>query len=185
MTKRKGQLKLGAFLYPTGHHVAAWRHPDAWAGDELSHYVQLARLAEAAKFDAIFFADSVAARLKTIEAASRKAHNGVALFEPLTLLAALSMATSHIGLIATASTSFSEPFNIARQFASIDHLSGGRAGWNLVTSSDTGAAFNFGHAAPIAHGDRYDRAEEFADVVLGLWDSWAPDAFSRDRESGR
>jgi len=185
MAKRKGQLKLGAFLYFSGHHVAAWRHPDATAGDELSHYVDFARRAEAAKFDAVFFADSVAVRLKNIEAASRKAHNGVSLFEPLTLLAALSAVTSRIGLVATASTSFSEPYNIARQFASIDHLSGGRAGWNLVTSSDTDAALNFGHSAGISHADRYERAEEFADVVLGLWDSWAPDAFLRDRESGR
>ncbi len=150
MGRRKGQLRLGAFLYFSGHHVAAWRHPDAWAGDELKHYVDFARIAEAAKFDAVFLADSVAVRLRNKEAASRKAHNGVGLFEPLTLLSALSVATSRIGLIATASTSFSEPFNLARQFASIDHLSGGRAGWNLVTSSDTDAAFNFGHAAPIA-----------------------------------
>lgn len=185
MQKREGSLKLGAFLYFTGHHVAAWRHPEAWAGDRLKHYVDFTRLAEAAKFDAVFFADGVDVRLRNVEAASRKAHSGVSLFEPLTLLSALATATENIGLIATASTSFTEPYNLARQFASIDHLSGGRAGWNLVTSSDPDAAFNFGHAAPIPHSERYRRAEEFADVVLGLWDSWEDDAFLRDRSSGR
>jgi len=185
MAKREGQLKLGAFLYFTGHHVAAWRHPEAWAGDQLKHFIDFARLAEAAKFDAVFFADGVDVRLRNVEAASRKAHSGVSLFEPLTLLSALAVVTEKIGLVATASTSFTEPYNLARQFASIDHLSHGRAGWNLVTSSDPDAAFNFGHVAPIPHADRYQRAEEFADVVLGLWDSWEDDAFVRDRESGR
>ena len=185
MTRRKGQLKLGAFLYFSGHHVAAWRHPEAWAGDQLNHYVDFARMAEAAKFDAVFLADGVGVRLRNVEAASHKAHSGVALFEPLTLLSALSVATQRIGLVATASTSFTEPYNLARQFASIDHLSGGRAGWNLVTSADPDAAYNFGHVAPIPHADRYERAEEFADVVLGLWDSWEDDAFLRDRASGR
>ncbi|MER8975458.1 MULTISPECIES: LLM class flavin-dependent oxidoreductase [unclassified Mesorhizobium] len=185
MASRKDKLKLGAFLLFTGHHVAAWRHPEAGEGTSLNDYVELARLAEAAKFDTIFFADGVAARLKDLEAASRKAHSGVYPFEPITLLSALSAVTRNIGLIATASTSFSDPYNLARQFASLDHLSGGRAGWNLVTSSDPEAAFNFGHETHIQHGERYDRAEEFADVVLGLWDSWEDDAFRRDRASGR
>lgn len=184
MTKRKDQIKLGAFLLFTGHHVAAWRHKDASIGVNFENYVELVQLAEAAKFDAIFFADSVGVRLKDVEAASRKAHSGVYPFEPITLLSALSSVTRNIGLIATASTSYSEPFNLARQFASLDHLSKGRAGWNLVTSSDPDAAFNFGHEAHILHADRYARAEEFADVVLGLWDSWEEDAFPRDRESG-
>ncbi|ESZ45691.1 LLM class flavin-dependent oxidoreductase [Mesorhizobium sp. RSR565B] len=185
MARRKDKLKLGAFLLFTGHHVAAWRHPQAAEGTSLGDYVELARLAEAAKFDAIFFADGVAARLSNLEAASRKAHSGVYPFEPITLLSALSAVTTNIGLIATASTSYSDPYNLARQFASLDHLSGGRAGWNLVTSSDPDAAFNFGHDTHIQHGDRYDRAEEFADVVLGLWDSWEDDAFPRDKVSGR
>jgi FMN-dependent oxidoreductase (nitrilotriacetate monooxygenase family) len=184
MTKRTDQIKLGAFLLFTGHHVAAWRHKDASVGVNFENYVELAQLAEAAKFDTIFFADGVGVRLKDVEAASRKAHSGVYPFEPITLLSALSAVTKHIGLIATASTSYSDPFNLARQFASLDHLSGGRAGWNLVTSSDPDAAFNFGHEAHILHADRYSRAEEFADVVLGLWDSWEDDAFPRDRESG-
>ncbi len=185
MARRKDQIKLGAFLLFTGHHVAAWRHPQASVGTEFENYLELARLAEAAKFDAIFFADGVAARLKDVEAASRKAHSGIYPFEPITLLSALSSVTSNIGLIATASTSFSDPFNLARQFASLDRLSGGRAGWNLVTSSDPDAAYNFGHDAQILHGDRYERAEEFADVVLGLWDSFEDDTFIRDRQSGR
>jgi FMN-dependent oxidoreductase (nitrilotriacetate monooxygenase family) len=185
MAKRKDQIKLGAFLLFTGHHVAAWRHPDASVGVEFENYVELAKLAEAAKFDTIFFADGVAARLKDIEAASRKAHSGVYPFEPITLLSALSAVTKNIGLIATASTSYSDPYNLARQFASLDRLSAGRAGWNLVTSSDPDAAYNFGHDAQILHEDRYSRAEEFADVVLGLWDSWEDDAFARDRASGR
>ncbi len=184
MAKRKDQIKLGAFLLFTGHHVAAWRHPKASVGINLENYLQLAKLAENAKFDAIFFADGVAARLKDIEAASRKAHSGVYPFEPITLLSALSAVTKNIGLIATASTSYSDPFNLARQFASLDRLSGGRAGWNLVTSSDPEAAFNFGHNSHILHADRYERAQEFADVVLGLWDSWQDDAFLRDKASG-
>lgn len=184
MTKRTDQIKLGAFLLFTGHHVAAWRHKDASVGVHFENYIELAKLAEAAKFDTIFFADGVGVRLKDIEAASRKAHSGVYPFEPITLLSALSSVTRHIGLIATASTSYSDPFNLARQFASLDHLSNGRAGWNLVTSSDPDAAFNFGHETHILHADRYARAEEFADVVLGLWDSWEDDAFPRDRDSG-
>jgi FMN-dependent oxidoreductase (nitrilotriacetate monooxygenase family) len=185
MTKRKEQFKLGAFLLFTGHHVAAWRHPKASVGTSFENYVELAKLAEAAKFDTIFFADGVGVRLKDVEAASRKAHSGVYPFEPITLLSALAAVTKNIGLVATASTSFSDPFNLARQFASLDHLSGGRAGWNLVTSSDPDAAFNFGHESHLLHADRYDRAEEFADVVLGLWDSWEDDAFPRDKASGR
>ena len=185
MARRKDQIKLGAFLLFTGHHVAAWRHPEASVGTEFENYLELTKLAESAKFDTIFFADGVAARLKDIEAASRKAHSGVYPFEPITLLSALSSVTKNIGLIATASTSYSDPYNLARQFGSLDRLSGGRAGWNLVTSSDPDAAYNFGHDAQILHDDRYDRAEEFADVVLGLWDSWEDEAFLRDRESGR
>ena len=184
MAKRKDQIKLGAFLLFTGHHVAAWRHPAASVGVNFENYVELAKLAEAAKFDAVFFADGVGVRLKDIESASRKAHSGVYPFEPITLLSALSAVTKNIGLIATASTSYSDPFNLARQFASLDHLSSGRAGWNLVTSSDPDAAFHFGHENHILHADRYQRAEEFADVVLGLWDSWEDDAFPRDKESG-
>ncbi|MGL4285288.1 MAG: LLM class flavin-dependent oxidoreductase [Phreatobacter sp.] len=185
MARRKDQLSLGAFLLFTGHHVAAWRHPSASASDTLADFVRFAKIAESAKFDALFLADGVAARLADGEAASHKAHNGVYPFEPITLLSALATHTARIGLVATASTSYSEPFNLARQFASLDRLSNGRAGWNLVTSGDPDAAFNFGHDDHILHGDRYERAGEYIDVVSGLWDSWEDDAFVRDRASGR
>ena len=184
MSQRKGRFSLGAFLMFTGHHVAAWRLPSASGSTTLKDFAGFARLAEAAKFDAVFLADGVAARLDDHGAAARKAHNGTYPFEPLTLLSALGAQTSHIGLIATASTSFSDPYNLARQFASLDHLSNGRAGWNLVTTNDTGSARNFGHEAPVPHAERYERAEEFADVVTGLWDTWDDDAFVRDRAQG-
>jgi hypothetical protein len=135
MAKRDGQLSLGAFLLYTGHHVAAWRHPDASDSTHFSDFADFARIAENAKFDAVFLADGVNARVQNVETASRKAHSGFYPFEPITLLSALAAVTSRIGLVATASTSFSDPYNLARQFASLDHLSGGRAGWNLVTSA--------------------------------------------------
>ncbi|MGV1908549.1 MULTISPECIES: LLM class flavin-dependent oxidoreductase [Agrobacterium] len=185
MSKRQDQIKLGAFLYLTGHHLAAWRHPDTWAGDKLEHYTDFAKIAEAAKFDALFIADIAAVRLDKPEAAAHSAHSGIAHFEPLTLLSVLAAVTNHIGLVGTASTTFSDPYNVARQFASLDHISGGRAGWNAVTSSDPNAAPNFGHAEHVKHADRYRRAEEFSDVVLGLWGSFDDDAFVRDRKSGR
>jgi FMN-dependent oxidoreductase (nitrilotriacetate monooxygenase family) len=187
MAKRQGELKLGLFIYPTGHHIAAWRHPDAEAdaGVSLGHYVRLAQAAEAAKFDLVFFADGSGTRGDDVEALSRAAHNYVAQFEPVTLLTALSMVTERIGLVATASTSFNEPFHVARQFASLDLLSGGRAGWNLVTSSNEAEARNFSRSAHYRHDERYSRAEEFADVVNGLWNSWEADAFPRDKATGR
>jgi FMN-dependent oxidoreductase (nitrilotriacetate monooxygenase family) len=185
MAKRDGQMSLGAFLLYTGHHVAGWRHPGASDSTSLADFAQFARIAENAKFDAVFFADAVSARIKNVDAASRKAHSGFYPFEPITLLSALAAVTSRIGLVATASTSFSDPYNLARQFASLDHLSGGRAGWNLVTSAETDSAFNFSRDAIIAHADRYKRAEEFVDVVTGLWDTLDDDAFLRDREGGR
>ncbi len=180
------QLKLGAFLYPTGHHVAAWRHPDAQAdaGSNFAHYVELAKLAEAAKFDLIFMADGVGTRGNDTEALSRTATRYVAQFEPITLLSALAAVTKRIGFVATASTSYNEPYHIARKFASLDHISGGRAGWNLVTSSSEHEAHNFGRDEHYAHAERYARAEEFADVVRGLWDTWEDDAFPRDKQSG-
>jgi N-acetyl-S-(2-succino)cysteine monooxygenase len=184
MARRKGQFSLGAFLLFTGHHVAAWRHRNASDGQSLADFVGFAKAAEAAKFDAVFLADAVALRTDDVDASGHKAHSGVYPFEPLTLLSALAATTSRIGLVATASTSFTEPFNLARQFASLDRLSEGRAGWNLVTSAEPSAAFNFGHNAPIPHTERYARAEEFADVVLRLWDSWEDDAFVRDRSTG-
>lgn len=178
------QIRLGAFLMQTGHHIAAWRHPDAQAdaGVNFRHYVELARKAEAAKFDAVFLADGVAVRSSDLAALARTARSDQ--FEPLTLLAALAAVTERIGLIATVSTSYNEPFNVARKFASLDQISGGRAGWNLVTSATTAEAQNFNRDAQIAHADRYRRAAEFHDVVTGLWDSWEDDAFPRDKASG-
>src|SRR5690242_12336363 len=182
----KGQMRLGAFFNPTGHHVASWRHPQAQAdaGINFAHYIEITRTAERAKFDLVFFADNVCVREANIEALSRSAQY-IANFEPLTLLAALSSVTTHIGLVATASTSYNEPFHVARKFASIDHLSGGRAGWNLVTSGMAAEAYNFGREKHYEHGERYERAGEFARVVVGLWDSWDDDAFLRDKGSGR
>ncbi|EJN02128.1 LLM class flavin-dependent oxidoreductase [Phyllobacterium sp. YR531] len=186
MSKRQEQLKLGAFLYPTGHHIAAWRHPEAQAdaGSNFAHYAELARIAEEAKFDLIFMADGVGTRGTDTEALSRTAQRYVAQFEPLTLLSALAALTKKIGFVATASTTYNEPYHIARKFASLDHISGGRAGWNLVTSSSENEAHNFNRDHHVAHADRYERAEEFADVVVGLWDTWEIDAFVRNKESG-
>ncbi|MCK0544256.1 LLM class flavin-dependent oxidoreductase [Pseudomonas syringae pv. aptata] len=182
MSTTARQMKLGAFLMATGHHVAAWRHPDvpADAGLDFKHYRHVARVAEAAKFDALFVADSVAAA--TGDIASRMARSDH--FEPLTLLSALSAVTEHIGLIATATTTYNEPYHVARKFASLDHLSGGRAGWNLVTSDAAAEAQNFGRAEHVGHAERYSRAREFHQVVTGLWDSWSDDAFTRDKASG-
>jgi alkanesulfonate monooxygenase len=179
-------MRLGAFFNPTGHHVASWRHPRAQAdaGINFQHYVEITRTAERAKFDMVFLADNVCVRDASMEAISRSAQY-IANFEPITLLSALSAVTSHIGLVATASTSYNEPYHVARKFASLDHLSGGRAGWNLVTSGQEAEAKNFGREKHYQHGERYERAREFARIVIGLWDSWDDDAFVRDKESGQ
>ena len=178
------QLKLGAFMRPTTIHTGAWRYPGAWADANfnLQHLSWAIRRLEEARFDAFFMADHLAV-LNMPMAALQRSHT-VTSFEPLTLLSALSMVTSHIGLVATASTTFDAPYHLARRFASLDHLSGGRAGWNLVTTSNPDAALNFGLTEHMDHADRYRRAREFYDVVTGLWDSWADDAFLRDKESG-
>ncbi|APW36162.1 nitrilotriacetate monooxygenase [Rhodoferax koreense] len=184
MPKTQRQIKLGAFLMPTGHHIAAWRHPGAQAdaGSNFRHYVELARKAEAAKFDAIFLADSVGVRSSQLDSLSRTARSDN--FEPLTLLSALAAVTERIGLIATVSTSYNEPYHVARKFASLDQISGGRSGWNLVTSSGVGEATNFNREEHFEHAERYRRAAEFVEVVTGLWNSWEDDAFVRDQASG-
>ncbi len=181
----RGKMRLGAYFNPTGHHVASWRHPRAQkdAHVNIKHYVEIARTAERAKFDMIFLADSAATRRADIEALSRSIQF-IANFEPITLLSAISMATEKIGLIATASTSYNEPYTIARKFASLDRISGGRAGWNVVTSGSAAEALNFSRTAAYPHAERYKRAHEFVEVVTGLWDSWEDDAFIRDQESG-
>ena len=185
MTSAPRQMRLGAFFNPTGHHVASWRHPraDADAGINFQHYLAVTRTAERAKFDMVFLADNVCVRDAKMEALCRSAQY-IANFEPLTLLSALAPLTSHIGLVATASTSYNEPYHVARKFASLDHLSGGRAGWNLVTSGQEAEARNFSRDKHYLHGERYERAREFAEIVVGLWDSWDDDAFIRDKESG-
>jgi len=171
-------------MRPVTIHTGGWRWPGAWADanfsfPRLKHLIQ--RL-EAAKFDAFFMADHLALLNMPIEAL-RRSHT-VTSFDPLTLLPALAAVTERIGLIATASTTYNDPYHVARKFASLDHISNGRAGWNLVTTANPDAAMNFGHDAHMAHGERYKRAREFYDVVTGLWDSFADDAFLRDQESG-
>lgn len=167
MTRR--QMKLGAFLMATGHHIAAWRHPEAHvrAGIDIDHYVSLARAAEAAKFDLVFCEDAAGVREADVAIASQTSRSIG--FEPISLLAALAVQTSRIGLVATASTSYNEPYELARAFSSLDQLSGGRAGWNLVTSASQIEAANFGATGLRPHADRYQRARGFAAAVGALW----------------
>jgi alkanesulfonate monooxygenase len=179
-------MHLGAFFHPTGHHVASWLHPDAQidAGTNFRHYVELAQMSERAKFDLMFLADALAVRDGNLDPLSRWPQY-MAYFEPITLLSGIAGLTERIGLVSTATTSYNEPYNVARKFASLDHISGGRAGWNVVTSANISEAFNFGREAHFEHGERYDRALEFTEVVFGLWDSWDDDAFLRNRTTGR
>ncbi len=181
MTKR---LHLGAFMRPVSIHTAAWRYPGGTpdANFNLDALVRYAQKLEEGKFDAFFMADHLAVLNMPMDALKRSAT--VTSFDPLTLLPALAMKTSRLGLIATASTTFEPAYMIARRFASLDHISGGRAGWNIVTTSNPDAARNFGMDDQMPHAERYRRAREFYEVVTGLWDSWADDAFIRDVESG-
>jgi FMN-dependent oxidoreductase (nitrilotriacetate monooxygenase family) len=178
------QLKLGAFMRPVSIHTGAWRYPGSYpdANFNFQHLKRLARKLELGKFDAFFMADHLAVLNMPVEALKRS--HTVTSFEPFTLLSALAGATEHIGLVATASTTFDAAYHIARRFASLDHISGGRAGWNIVTTSNPDAALNFGLDEHMEHDERYDRAREFYDVVTGLWDSFADDAFIRDVDSG-
>ncbi len=178
------QLKLGAFMRPVSIHTGAWRYPGAWpdANFNFAHLKRLIQKLEQGKFDAFFMADHLAVLNMPVNALKRS--HTVTSFEPFTLLSALAGATEHIGLIATGSTTFDEPYHVARRFASLDHISGGRAGWNIVTTSNPDAALNFGLDDHMEHGERYRRAREFYDVVTGLWDSFADDAFPRDVEQG-
>jgi len=178
-------MNLGAFVHETGQHVAAWRHPEAYAesGTVFAQALDVAKTAERGKFDLLFLADSAA--VSTLGTAESRGRMGkVVKFEPITLLSALAAMTTRLGLVATCTSTYSEPYTLARQFASMDQISGGRAGWNLVTSNNEAEAFNHGRDAHSAHADRYDRAAEFAAVVTGLWDSWDEDAFIRDKASG-
>jgi len=178
-------MKLGMFLEGTGHHIAAWRDPDVdpHGRVSLAHFLDIARLAERGKFDLLFMADTNATfGADDVESWTRTTA-GTRL-EPITLLAAMAAVTEHIGLVATATTTYFEPFHVARFFASLDQISGGRAGWNLVTSLAIAEAYNFGRETHPHHGDRYARAREFAKVVLGLWDSWEDGAVVADKDSG-
>jgi alkanesulfonate monooxygenase len=178
------QLRLGAFMRPASIHTGAWRYPGAWPdmNFNFAHMKESIQKLEQAKFDAFFMADHMAVLNMPIDALKRS-HTSTS-WEPFTLLSALSQATDHIGLVATGSTTFDAPYHIARRFASLDHISNGRAGWNIVTTSNPDAALNFGLEEHMEHSERYRRAREFYDVVTGLWDSWADDAWIRDVESG-
>ena len=172
------QMKLGLFLAPGGHHMAAWRHNDAYPdGFSVKTYARFAQIAERGLFDMLFVADVFSLTPK-----GKRSDNFR--LEPLTLLSALAMVTERIGLVATATTSFNEPYHVARKFASLDHISGGRAGWNIVTSSSPREALNFGYDAHFEHAERYRRADEFTHIVRGLWDCLDDDALLMDKESG-
>jgi FMN-dependent oxidoreductase (nitrilotriacetate monooxygenase family) len=168
-------MHLNAFLYGCGHHSAAWRHPDSRVEDlgNIAYYEELAQLAERGKFDAVFFADGHSVR--------DPAGAGTWFLEPITALSAMARATTHIGLVTTVSSTFYTPFHAARMLASLDHISGGRAGWNVVTSMFDAEARNHGMDAIPAREERYARAEEFVDTALALWDSWDADALTLDR----
>ena len=183
---RSDRMHVGVFFKNTGHHIAAWRHPGSQpdAGINIRHYIECAQASERAGLDFLFFADSAAVREADIEPLSRSSQY-TAYFEPTTLLASLAMMTKHIGLVATQTSSYNEPYNLARRMASLDHLSGGRAGWNCVTSGNHAEAYNFGRDEHYEHDERYRMAHEFVEVVKGLWDSWDDDAFVYDREGGR
>ena len=171
-------------MRPASIHTGAWRYPGAYpdANFNFVHLKHFAQKLEHGRFDAFFMADHMAVLNMPLEALKRS--HTVTSFEPFTLLSALAAVTEHIGLVATGSTTFDAPYHVARRFASLDHISGGRAGWNIVTTSNPDAALNFGMTQHMEHGDRYRRAREFYDVVTGLWDSFADDAFIRDVEHG-
>jgi FMN-dependent oxidoreductase (nitrilotriacetate monooxygenase family) len=173
------QLHLNAFLMSTGHHEASWRLPESnsYAGTDVAHFQQLAQTAERGKLDSIFFADSPVLH-------GNVAQRPYAGLEPTVLLAAIAAVTDRIGLIATASTTYNEPYNLARRFASVDQISGGRAGWNVVTTAGDAAAKNFSLAGQPAHSQRYERAAEFLDVAKKLWNSWEDDAIVADKAAG-
>ena len=180
----KRQLHFAAFMRPVTIHTGAWRYPGAYpdANFSFAHIKQFAQTLERGRFDAFFMADHLAVLNMPMDALKRS--STPTSFEPMTLLPALAMATEHLGLVATGSTTYDEPYHVARRFASLDHISGGRAGWNVVTTANPNASMNFGREDHMEHDERYSRAREFYDVVTGLWDSWADDAFIRDQESG-
>ncbi|SDD26119.1 FMN-dependent oxidoreductase, nitrilotriacetate monooxygenase family [Terribacillus halophilus] len=175
----KKQLHLGLFLMGSGHHIASWRHPDVEPEQVTSfrYFAEIAKKAEEGKLDMLFLSDGL-----SFHELSHPAE--LSRFEPISLLSALAAVTNKIGLASTVTTTYNEPFHVARKFLSLDHLSGGRAGWNVVTSYYESEAKNFSKKEHLAHQDRYIRAQEFLEVVDGLWGSWEPDALVRDKESG-
>ena len=185
MSDTARRMRLGAFIMATGHHIAAWRHKDADAdaGHSIDHYRGLAQTAERGLFDLVFVADSPSGWGDDAPAEIRERLSHAAHFEPVTLWSALSQVTQHIGFVATASTTYEDPYLLARKFASLDHISKGRAAWNVVTTA-ADVSKNFSIAGHPAHANRYERAEEVVDLVLDLWDSHEDDALVIDKESG-
>ena len=187
MRSTQRQLALNAFFMRFGHHPAAWRHPASVGSGrpDLAYWQKAAQLAEQAKFHAFFLADFIG-RSGDAHDIQQSSRAGVTFqFEPFTLISAIAAVTQRIGLIATVNTNFTEPYNVARQFASLDHLSGGRAGWNVVSSLSEHTAKNFGIYSPLSHGERYERADEFLALAKKLWDSWEDDTWDQpDRASG-
>ncbi len=177
------EMKLGLFVRPTGHHIASWRHPNAHidANVNFDRYIDMAKTAERGLFDMMFSADTNTA-WTTVDSALNRQHY-TAWIEPYTLMCALTPHTKHIGLVCTRSTSFDQPYSIARMFASLDIVSGGRSGVNIVTTGNGRSALNYSQDAHLAKPDRYEIADEFVDVLIGLWDSWDADAFVQDRET--
>ena len=183
----KQPIKLGLSMRYLGYHDAAWRHPDVPSGgaSDYRHFLRCAQAAERGLFDMVFFADGIGVRANDEPPGSLAHSNRNVELEPLTLLSALAPMTERIGLVCTASTTYNEPYHIARKFASLDHISGGRAGWNIVTSWSEQEAWNFSRETHLDYDTRYERAREFVDVVTGLWDSWEPDAFVHDKATGQ
>jgi FMN-dependent oxidoreductase (nitrilotriacetate monooxygenase family) len=186
MAKRQRRMSLGLSIANLGYHYAAWRHPDVPADGNMrfSHYADCARLAEAGKFDLIFLADSAAVRDLDNPGIARELEHQIVKHEPLALAAAMSTVTKHVGFVPTASVTYNEPYNLTRMLATLDHLSHGRAGWNMVTSFSLDEARNFGLDAVLPSDIRHERAYEFVEVMKGLLDSWDDDAFPRDKASG-
>ncbi len=182
---RPDKLKLGTFVYTFGFHPAAWLHPDSdvRGANDLGHLTRCAKISEAAKLDFMFFADSPASAVGEAGALARNPTK-MNRFEPITAITALSQHTDRLGFVATASTSYYEPYNIARLFASADHISRGRIAWNVVTSDHDETGYNYNREGLAPHAERYERGEEFLDTVFGLWDSFEDDALLLDRESG-
>lgn len=182
----KRTMKIGLNIVANGAHAAGWRMPDAEPDAlDIDLWTRIAQAAEAQRVHFMFWADGIAVRSAAHDADELSYVGRVDVWEPLTVIAALSMVTRHLGFVASASTTYNEPYHIARKFASLDHISRGRVGWNIVTSWSEQEALNFGRERHMEHGLRYRRAEEFVDVVLGLWDEWGDDAFIRDKASGR